>query len=219
MKTVYLFSQGGDGEREALRMLELELTERGIPTAYGIPVAEAAATVCLFAVYGSEEAAAVSAMAERPAGTVIVTAREAEVPLPSGAVYVERPFSVRRFCDSLSLIAADRGDQPPPVLLPEEGLLVDRVSRTVTVCGETVSLTEREYALLDYLDRKRGTPVSREEALREVWGFGYRGNANLVDVYIRYLRRKIDERFDTRYLVTVRERGYMLRDRKNEDDR
>ena len=218
MKTVYLLPQGGDSERETARMLELELNERGIPVAYGIPDAEAAAVVGLFAEYGNEEAAVMSALAGHPTGAVILAAREVTVPLPNGAVYVERPFAVRRFCDSLSLVAADRGDETPGVWLPKEGLRVDRVSRTVTVRGETVSLTEREYALLEYLDRKRGTPVSREEALREVWGFGYRGNANIVDVYVRYLRRKIDERFDTRYLVTVRERGYLLCDRKDDGD-
>ncbi len=59
--------------------------------------------------------------------------------------------------------------------------------------------------------RSRGAPVTREEAIRDVWEFGYAGNTNVIDVYIRCLRKKLDERFDARFNVTVRVRGYMLR--------
>ncbi|MBQ7125354.1 MAG: winged helix-turn-helix transcriptional regulator, partial [Clostridia bacterium] len=73
------------------------------------------------------------------------------------------------------------------------------------------TVTSKEYELLLYLDDNKGQPVSREEALRNVWEFGFAGDTNVVDVYIRYLRRKLDERFDAKFIVTVRNKGYMLR--------
>lgn len=216
MKTIQLLPRGGDGERELARMLELELADRGIPTQKA-PSHDEAAALFLFAVVGPEETEALAAYTAKASGPVLCCAKEITVPLPPEVIVIERPFSVRRLCDSLRLTAENDTSeaQASPQAWPRT-LTVDRVSRTVSCHGERVILTEREYALLEYLDRKRGEAVSREEAFREVWGT-LGGDTNLVDVYIRHLRKKIDERFDTRYLITVRHRGYCLRKASKSD--
>ena len=82
----------------------------------------------------------------------------------------------------------------------------------VQVDGETVALTKREYDLLEYLLRNKRTVLTRDQILQEVWGFDYTGETNVVDVYIRYLRAKLDDRFHKKYIYTVRGVGYVVRD-------
>ena len=71
---------------------------------------------------------------------------------------------------------------------------------------------EREYDLLEYLLRNKRTVLTRDQILQEVWGFDYTGETNVVDVYIRYLRAKLDDRFNQKYIYTVRGVGYVVRD-------
>jgi DNA-binding response OmpR family regulator len=73
-------------------------------------------------------------------------------------------------------------------------------------------LTKREFDLLEYLIRNKNMVLTREQILENVWGYDYYGDTNVVDVYIRYLRSKIDEPFDHKFITTVRGVGYSLRD-------
>ena len=82
----------------------------------------------------------------------------------------------------------------------------------VQVRGENVELTKKEYALLEYLVRNRRIVLTRDRILQEVWGYDYMGDTNVVDVYIRYLRSKIDDHFNDKYIHTVRGVGYVVRD-------
>ena len=82
----------------------------------------------------------------------------------------------------------------------------------VQVQGETVELTKKEYALLEYLMRNKRTVLTREQILQEVWGYDYVGDTNVVDVYIRYLRAKLDDRFHEKYIHTVRGVGYVVKE-------
>ncbi len=82
----------------------------------------------------------------------------------------------------------------------------------VTVNGEPVELTQKEYALLEYLVENKRNVLSRDQILQHVWGYDYIGNTNVVDVYISYLRTKIDERFGEKYIYTTRGVGYAVRD-------
>lgn len=82
----------------------------------------------------------------------------------------------------------------------------------VEASGEPVQLTRREYALLEYLMRNKRTVLTRDQILEEVWGYDYSGDTNVVDVYIRYLRAKLDDRFAKKYIYTVRGVGYVIRD-------
>lgn len=82
----------------------------------------------------------------------------------------------------------------------------------VQVDGQAVELTKKEYDLLEYLTRNKNIALDREQILQEVWGYDYNGDTNVVDVYIRYLRSKLDERFGQKYIHTVRGVGYVVKD-------
>ena len=82
----------------------------------------------------------------------------------------------------------------------------------VTVKGEHVELTHKEYALLKYLVENKRNVLSRDQILQTVWGYDYIGDTNVVDVYISYLRSKIDDKFGEKYIYTTRGVGYAIRD-------
>lgn len=82
----------------------------------------------------------------------------------------------------------------------------------VTVKGEHVELTHKEYELLKYLVENKRNVLSRDQILQTVWGYDYIGDTNVVDVYISYLRSKIDDRFGEKYIYTTRGVGYAIRE-------
>ena len=82
----------------------------------------------------------------------------------------------------------------------------------VKVAGQEVQLTRREYDLLAYLLANKRLVLTRDQILQEVWGYDYAGDTNVVDVYIRYLRSKIDDVFKKKYIHTVRGVGYVIRE-------
>jgi len=75
-----------------------------------------------------------------------------------------------------------------------------------------VELTKKEFDLLENLIRNKGVVLSREKILNEVWGYDFMGDTNVVDVYIRYIRSKVDDRFNVKLIHTVRGVGYVLKD-------
>lgn len=91
-------------------------------------------------------------------------------------------------------------------------LVVHSASRSVHYGKEEVSLTKKEYELLEFLLKNKNVAVSREQLLNSVWGYEYFGDTNVVDVYIRYLRQKIDDRFGCNVITTVRGVGYIIKD-------
>ena len=90
-------------------------------------------------------------------------------------------------------------------------LTVDISTRTVTRAGSLISLSAKEYELLQYLAVNNGIVLSREKIEDHIWNYDYEGGTNVVDVYIRYLRKKIDENSDVKLIHTVRGMGYVLR--------
>ena len=91
-------------------------------------------------------------------------------------------------------------------------LTVDAARHTVTRAGKVVELSAKEFAVLEYLMRHCGQVLSREQIEQHVWDFGYEGGSNMVDVYIRYLRRKLDEGYEKKLIHTVRGAGYVMRE-------
>ncbi len=83
--------------------------------------------------------------------------------------------------------------------------------------NQLIELTKREYDLLEYLMKNVDVVLNREQLLEVVWGYNYMGDTNVVDVYIRYLRSKIDEGFDVKLIHTVRGVGYVIKKHKNID--
>ena len=97
-------------------------------------------------------------------------------------------------------------------LLTIDDLTVDCGSHRVTRGGKLIELSAKEYALLEYLMLNQGIVLSREKIENNIWNFDYEGGTNVVDVYISYLRKKIDGGHEKRLIHTVRGRGYVLRE-------
>lgn len=91
-------------------------------------------------------------------------------------------------------------------------LTLDAGSRQVWRAGKVITLTAKEYALLELLIRNKNQVLRRETIEEKLWNFDYEGGTNVIDVYIRYLRKKIDEPYETKLIHTVRGTGYVLRD-------
>jgi DNA-binding response OmpR family regulator len=90
-------------------------------------------------------------------------------------------------------------------------LVLDPRSREVGRAGTPIELTAREFDLLEFLVRNEGSVLSRQQIFSEVWGYDYLGDSNVIDVYIRALRKKVDEPFEPKLIQTVRGVGYVLR--------
>jgi two-component system OmpR family response regulator len=123
--------------------------------------------------------------------------------------FLSKPFSFVVLVARLRALAR-RGTAPRPPVLTAGDLVVDPVSRTCTRGGAGIDLTPRELALLAALLRRPGEVVPKAQLLRQVWGDDFDGDANVVEVYVGYLRRKLDVPFGRRTLQTVRGAGYRL---------
>ena len=89
-------------------------------------------------------------------------------------------------------------------------LSLDCIRRKVSRDGENIELAPKEFSILEYLMRNRGRPLSRTMIVEHVWDMDYDGLTNIVDVYIRHLRSKIDDKWPQKMIQTVRGIGYML---------
>ena len=105
-----------------------------------------------------------------------------------------------------------RGAPERPAIFEAGSLVVDPAAREVRRGDERLTLTAREYAVLEYLIRNRNQVVSKAQIMRSVWDSAYDGDDNIVEVYIGYLRRKIDTPFGAKSIETVRGQGYRLVD-------
>lgn len=148
---------------------------------------------------------------------IMLTARDSVMDkvfgLDSGASdYITKPFAIEELLARIR--TALRKTMPEDIVLSASGLLLDTARHTVTMMGKPVDLTKREFDLLHYLLKNKGLVISRETLLENVWGFDFQGETNAVDVYVRFLRGKIDEVFDIKLIHTVRGVGYVIKDEK-----
>jgi two-component system, OmpR family, response regulator len=125
--------------------------------------------------------------------------------------YLIKPFA---FTELLARLRAlfRRGRAPRPSLLSVGDLVLDPASHAVHRGEQKISLTGKEFALLEYFMRHTGTVLSRSELVEHVWDFAFDGDPHVVTVYVGYLRAKIDRPFGRTSLETVRAIGYRLRD-------
>lgn len=122
--------------------------------------------------------------------------------------YLVKPFA---FVELLARVRALlRRGQPTPERLQVGDLLLDCIRRKVTRGGQSIELAPKEFSILEYMMRNPGRPLSRTMIVEHVWDMDYDGLTNIVDVYIRHLRSKIDEGYSTRLIHTVRGIGYMM---------
>ena len=129
--------------------------------------------------------------------------------------YLTKPFAIQELFARVRAAlrvhkANEDGNRDERVLAVKE-LVLYPGRYEVRVKGELVELTKKEYSLLEYMLRNKPNVLTRDQILQEVWGYDYVGDTNVVDVYIRYLRAKIDERFDDKYIYTVRGVGYAVK--------
>src|SRR4051794_37342236 len=121
--------------------------------------------------------------------------------------YLVKPFA---FGELLARVRAlvRRGGSERPAVLEAGDLLLDPATHNVTRCGIPIELSAREFALLEFLLRHRGEVVSRSRILEHVWDVNFDGFSNVVDVYVGYLRKKLEQPFDRPLIRTVRGVGY-----------
>jgi len=123
--------------------------------------------------------------------------------------YLTKPFSVEELLARVRARLRER--HPKSNVLVALDLTMDRDRHEVRRAGKAIALTAKEYAMLEYLLLHRNTVHTRDELFNGVWGNDFLGDSNLIDVYIRYLRAKIDDGFDEKLVATVRGVGYTLR--------
>lgn len=146
---------------------------------------------------------------------LLLTARDAVSDrvkgLNSGADdYMVKPFAYEELSARLRVLT--RRTRQTTNLFSVADLVVDADRRSVSRGGKEIALTSREYAMLEYMIRNQGHILSREQMIEHVWSYDYEGASNMVDVYIRNLRKKIDDGRDKKLIHTVRYMGYVLRE-------
>lgn len=125
--------------------------------------------------------------------------------------YLVKPFDFDELLARIRAATRKYSVQKTSVLTLAD-LTVDTSSRTVTRGGKEIRLSAKEYAILQYLMQHKGTVISRARLEDHIWNYDYAGGSNVVDVYITYLRKKIDGGFDKKLLHTVRGAGWILKE-------
>ena len=148
---------------------------------------------------------------------IMLTARDTVVDkvsgLDSGADdYITKPFAIEELLARIRAALRKKPARQEGQTLTVGPLSMDVDRHEVTVNGQSVELTRREFDLLRYLMENKEKVISRESLLDHVWGFDFVGETNAVDVYIRFLRTKIDEAFGVKLIHTVRGVGYVVKE-------
>lgn len=129
--------------------------------------------------------------------------------------YVTKPFAIEELLARIRAALKRKvkaTSAPPSKVIEHCGVKLDLDKYTVSYNNEIIDLTKREFDLLQYLMQNKNIVLTRDRVLQAVWGYDYVGDTNVVDVYIRYLRSKLDERYDIKLIHTVRGVGYLLKD-------
>ena len=125
--------------------------------------------------------------------------------------YIVKPFSFEELTARIRAATRTKfGEASDKIMVGD--LILDRASHRVTRGGREISLSAKEYSLLEYLMLNKGRVLSRDRIENSVWNFDYDGGTNAVDVYISFLRRKIDGDFERKLIHTVRGSGYVIRE-------
>ena len=149
---------------------------------------------------------------------IMLTARDAVMDKVSGLDagaddYLTKPFAIEELLARIRVALKRRGTAEVHTHRIEiRGVCMDTDRHEVTVDGESVELTNREFELLRTLMENKDIVMDREKLLSAVCGYDYLGETNIIDVYVRYLRTKIDDRFGVKLITTVRGVGYVIRE-------
>lgn len=218
-----------EDEENMARMVELELCHEGysVVKAFdgkkGLELAETGTfdllllDVMLPELSGMEVLRRLRKKSDMP--VIMLTARDEVMDkvsgLDSGADdYITKPFAMEELLARVRVCLRKNHSMGNAHILSTKGVNLNKEGHQVTVFDTVVELTNREFALLQYLLENKGRVVSREILIEKVWGFDFAGDTNAVDVYVRFLRGKIDEAFDIKLIHTVRGVGYMIKNEK-----
>lgn len=126
--------------------------------------------------------------------------------------YMTKPFAIEELLARIRVALKRNVNNSKKLNLLQVGdLKLDLEKYTVSYKHEGIELTKREFDLLKYLIENKDIVLTRDKILDQVWGYDYVGDTNIVDVYIRYLRTKVDERFNAKFIHTIRGVGYLLK--------
>ena len=218
-----------EDEEKLARMVELELTYEG----YGVEKAPDGRAGLELALSGQFDLVLLDIMLPRMSGmevlrrlrkesqvpVIMLTARDSVVDkvsgLDSGADdYVTKPFAIEELLARIRAALRSKGGAqvPQTPLLSAGEVILDVERHQVSVRGQPVELTKKEFDLLRCLLENKGRVLTREALLDAVWGFDFVGETNSVDVYIRFLRSKLDDAFGIKLIHTVRGVGYVIKE-------
>lgn len=215
-----------EDERKLARFMELELTHEG----YTVDIVSDGQSalmklmskeydVCLLdlmipVIDGIEVTKRARAFTDIP--IIMITARDGLEDKVKGFdigadEYMTKPFEMEELLARLRALFRQKNDKSLEKVLSYKELTLNKETYEVTRGNDRKELTKKEFDLLSYLLENQGIVLTREKILNTVWGFDFEGETNVVDVYIRFLRAKIDDDYEEKLIQTVRGAGYTLR--------
>lgn len=216
-----------EDDTKIARFVELELTHEGYEVAkafdgrQGLELAESGSfdlvllDIMLPGLNGLEVLRRLRRSSDMP--VIMLTARDAVMDkvsgLDSGADdYITKPFAIEELLARIRVAFKKRGGQKQTRKFTVKGVTMDTDRHEVTYNGEIVELNHREYELVRILMENKNIVLNRERLLDSVCGYDYMGETNIIDVYVRHIRSKLDDRFGIKFITTVRGVGYAVKE-------
>lgn len=216
-----------EDDTKIARFVELELTHEGyeVEKAFdgrqGLELAESGSfdlvllDIMLPGLNGLEVLRRLRRSSDMP--VIMLTARDAVMDkvsgLDSGADdYITKPFAIEELLARIRVAFKKRGGQKQTRKFTVKGVTMDTDRHEVTYNGEIVELNHREYELVRILMENKNIVLNRERLLDSVCGYDYMGETNIIDVYVRHIRSKLDDRFGIKFITTVRGVGYAVKE-------
>ncbi|WP_373689036.1 response regulator transcription factor [Clostridium sp. YIM B02551] len=125
--------------------------------------------------------------------------------------YLTKPFAIEELLARIRVYERDKSIINKTEELKVKDIIMNNRTHQVWRSGKEIELTKKEYDILEMLLRNKNIVLSREQLIERVWGYNYVGDTNVVDVFIRYLRSKIDEGYDEKLISTIRRVGYVIK--------